>query len=46
MMMLLSSNPSAMRHFRLPKLLKILGWMSVLVMAAATIGMFATWGAS
>ena len=44
MMMLLSSNQSAMRHFRLPKMLKILGWTSVLVMMAATIGMVATWG--
>jgi hypothetical protein len=46
MMMLLPSAPSAMRHFRLLKLLKILGSMSVFVMAEATIGMFATWGAS
>jgi NRAMP (natural resistance-associated macrophage protein)-like metal ion transporter len=46
MMMLLSTNQSAMRHFRLPKLLKTLGWTSVLVMTAATIGMLATWGQS
>ncbi|GAC1571733.1 MAG: divalent metal cation transporter [Sphingomicrobium sp.] len=44
MMMLLSSNQSAVRHFRLPRLLKILGWISVLVMAVAAVGMFATWG--
>ena len=44
MMMLLSSNQSAMRHFRLPKFLKLLGWISVVVMTAAAIGMFATWG--
>jgi NRAMP (natural resistance-associated macrophage protein)-like metal ion transporter len=44
MMMLLSSNQAAMGHFRLPKLLKLLGWLSVLVMAAAAAGMFATWG--
>lgn len=43
MMMLLSSNQAAMGHFRLPKLLKALGWLSVLVMAAAAVGMFATW---
>lgn len=44
MMMLLSSNQSVMRHFRLPKFLKLLGWISVVVMTAAAIGMFATWG--
>ena len=44
MMMLLSSNQAAMGHFRLPKLLKWLGWLSALAMAAATVGMFATWG--
>lgn len=43
MMMLLSSNQSAMGHFRLPRLLKWLGWLSALAMGAATIGMFATW---
>ena len=42
MMMLLSANPKAMGHFRLPKLLKFLGWLSVVVMAAAAVGMFAT----
>jgi Mn2+/Fe2+ NRAMP family transporter len=43
MMMLLSSNPDAMGHFRLPSILKAIGWLSVVAMAAATIGMFATW---
>ena len=43
-MMLLSSNPAAMGHFRLPKVLKWLGWLSAAAMGAATIGMFATWG--
>ena len=44
-MMLLSSNQSAMGHFRLPPLLKWLGWLSAAAMGAAAIGMFATWGA-
>lgn len=44
MMMLLSSNQAAMGHFRLPKALKWLGWLSAAAMGAATIGMFATWG--
>ena len=44
MMMLLSSNRAAMGHFRLPKALKWLGWLSAAAMGAATIGMFATWG--
>ena len=44
MMMLLSSNQSAMGHFRLPPLLKWLGWLSAAAMAAAAVGMFATWG--
>ena len=43
MMMLLSSNPDAMGHFRLPPILKSIGRRSVVAMAAATIGMFATW---
>lgn len=44
MMMLLSSNQAAMGHFRLPKLLKWLGWLSAAAMGAAAVGMFATWG--
>jgi NRAMP (natural resistance-associated macrophage protein)-like metal ion transporter len=42
-MMLLSSNRAAMGHFRLPRLLKALGWTATAVMLAAAIGMFATW---
>lgn len=45
MMMLLSLNQAAMGHFRLPKLLKWLGWLSAAAMGAAAVGMFATWGA-
>ena len=43
-MMLLSSNPAAMGKFRLPRVLKALGWLGTAVMALAAIGMFATWG--
>ena len=42
-MMLLSSNPAAMGHFRLPRVLKVLGWVATAVMLVAAIGMFATW---
>jgi NRAMP (natural resistance-associated macrophage protein)-like metal ion transporter len=44
MMMLLSSNQAAMGHFRLPRLLKWLGWLSAAAMGAASVGMFVTWG--
>ena len=44
-MMLLSSNRAAMGQFRLPPALKWLGWLSAAAMGAATVGMFATWGA-
>jgi Mn2+/Fe2+ NRAMP family transporter len=44
MMMHLSSNRPAMGDFRLPVGLKIVGWLATLVMAAAAIGLFATWG--
>ena len=42
MMMLLSSRPAVMGRFVLPWPLKLVGWLSTLVMAAAAIGMFAT----
>lgn len=42
-MMLLSANRAAMGHFRLPPVLKIIGWIATAVMLAAAIGMFATW---
>ena len=41
-MMLLSSNRAVMGDFRLPPVLKIIGWVATLVMLAAAIGMFAT----
>jgi len=33
-----------MGPFTLKPLLKTLGWLATLVMAAAAVGMFATWG--
>jgi Mn2+/Fe2+ NRAMP family transporter len=42
-MMLLSNHPAAVGHFRLPRVLEILGWVATFVMLAAAIGMFATW---
>jgi NRAMP (natural resistance-associated macrophage protein)-like metal ion transporter len=43
-MMLLSSNRAAMGEFKLPPALKVMGWVTTIVMAAAAVGMFATWG--
>ncbi|MGZ3402228.1 MAG: NRAMP family divalent metal transporter [Phenylobacterium sp.] len=44
MMMLLSSNKDVMGEFKLHWGLKAVGWLSTAVMAAAAIGLFATWG--
>ena len=44
MMMLLSTNRAAMGDFRLPRILKAVGWLSTGVMALAAIGMIATSG--
>jgi NRAMP (natural resistance-associated macrophage protein)-like metal ion transporter len=44
LMMILSSNPKVMGQFRLPLPLKLVGWLATAVMAAAAIGLFATWG--
>ncbi len=44
MMMLLSSRRAVMGPFVLPWPLKAMGWLATAVMAAAAIGMFATWG--
>ncbi len=41
-MMLLASRQSVMGEFTLHPILKTVGWMATLVMAAAAIGMFAT----
>lgn len=45
MMMLLSSNREAMGEFPLPNVLRAIGWIATAVMAAAAVGMFATWNA-
>jgi Mn2+/Fe2+ NRAMP family transporter len=42
--MMLSTNARTMGTFVLPAWLKILGWLATLIMAAAAIMMFATWG--
>ena len=42
MIMLLGARQAVMGQFTLTRPLAILGWLAV--MAAATIGMFATWG--
>ena len=44
MMMLLSSRSAVMGRFALPWPLKAVGWLATVVMAAAAVGMFATWG--
>ena len=44
MMMLLASRESVMGEFKLHPGLKIMGWLSTAVMAAAAVGLFATWG--
>ena len=42
-MMMLSSNRAVMGVFITPPILKSIGWGATIVMAAASIGMFATW---
>ncbi len=44
MIMLLGNNPNAMGDFTLSSRSKVIGWAATLVMLAAAIGMFATWG--
>src|ERR1700679_3472815 len=44
MIMLLGSRQKVMRQFTLSPWLKSLGWLATAVMAAAAVGMFATWG--
>ncbi len=43
LMMHLSSHRAAMGDFKLGRGLKIVGWLSTAVMAAAAVGLFATW---
>ncbi|HZL00118.1 MAG TPA: divalent metal cation transporter [Caulobacteraceae bacterium] len=45
MMMLMASRKTVMGDFKLHVGLKTMGWIATLVMAAAAVGMFATWGA-
>src|ERR1700722_16806008 len=44
MIMLLGSRQKVMRQFILSPWLKSLGWLATAVMAAAAVGIFATWG--
>jgi Mn2+/Fe2+ NRAMP family transporter len=44
MIMHLSSRRAVMGQFTLGPGLKTFGWLATAVMAAAAIGMFATWG--
>jgi Mn2+/Fe2+ NRAMP family transporter len=44
LIMLLSSRSAVMHQFTPGPVLKSLGWLATAVMAAAAIGMFATWG--
>ena len=44
MIMLISSRRSVMRQFTPGPVLSAIGWLATAVMAAAAIGMFATWG--
>ena len=44
MIMLMASKNAVMGQFTLRPFLKTLGWLATAAMAAAAIGMFATWG--
>jgi NRAMP (natural resistance-associated macrophage protein)-like metal ion transporter len=44
LLMHLSSHKAAMGDFKLGRGLKIVGWLATAVMAAAAVGLFATWG--
>ncbi|HEX2815848.1 MAG TPA: divalent metal cation transporter [Phenylobacterium sp.] len=44
LMMHLSSHKPAMGGFQIGRGLKIVGWLATAVMAAAAVGLFATWG--
>ena len=44
MIMLMAVRKSVMGEFVLTKTLMVLGWLATALMAAAAIGMFATWG--
>jgi hypothetical protein len=42
LLMLLASRPAPMGEFAIPPVLKALGWLATLVMAAAATGMVAS----
>jgi Mn2+/Fe2+ NRAMP family transporter len=44
MIMLMASRRQVMGQFTLTPWLKTFGWLATVAMAAAAIGMFATWG--
>jgi NRAMP (natural resistance-associated macrophage protein)-like metal ion transporter len=44
MIMLMGSRRKVMGQFTLTRRLSVLGWLATAVMAAAAVGMFATWG--
>jgi NRAMP (natural resistance-associated macrophage protein)-like metal ion transporter len=43
-MMIMAANPEVMGQFTLPRALFWLGWLSTIVMAAASVGLFMTFG--
>ncbi|WP_395744804.1 Nramp family divalent metal transporter [Prosthecobacter sp.] len=44
LMMLMTTNRRVMGQFTLSPYLRITGWLATLLMIAATVGLFATWG--
>ena len=44
MTMRMATNPDIMGQFQVRGILRALGWLATLVMALATVAMFATWG--
>ena len=44
MIMLMASRRAVMGDFALTKWLALHGWLATAIMAAAAVGMFATWG--
>ncbi len=43
-MMLMTHNPKVMGEFTVPIYLRVMGWVTLVIMAAATAGLFMTWG--
>lgn len=44
MIMLMATRKAVMGEFTLTRWLTVLGWLATATMAAAAVGMFATWG--